>query len=207
MSEESPLFRKKALEKLRSPEQLNQLLIVTSPKSWLVLLAVSALLLAVLLWSVGGIIQVSVPGRGALVATEQSADPLQAVIYVALDDGQRIHPGMPVRLSPAIAPSREYGFLQGEVLEVNPLPADRAQMLSVLKNDALVQSLAAAGQLLEVRVGLTPDANTTSGYAWTLAQGPPASLEGGTLANGEIVVSQEHPIELVFPIFQLPNNR
>ncbi len=66
MAEDSP-FRKKSLERLSSPERLDQLLGVVDRKSWLPL-AVAAILLAILLaWSIFGRIPVNAHGRGILV--------------------------------------------------------------------------------------------------------------------------------------------
>ena len=51
---EFKLFREKSLESIESPESLNDYLRVTSPGVWLVLLAVIALLIGGILWSVLG---------------------------------------------------------------------------------------------------------------------------------------------------------
>ncbi|MBR2531951.1 MAG: hypothetical protein IKE56_04695 [Lachnospiraceae bacterium] len=45
------LFRKKSLERISSPEALNDYLHVTSPSVWLILLAVILLLAGMLVWS------------------------------------------------------------------------------------------------------------------------------------------------------------
>ncbi len=45
------LFRKKSLDRISSPEQLNDYLRVTNPSVWVVLLAVIILLAGLLIWS------------------------------------------------------------------------------------------------------------------------------------------------------------
>ncbi len=53
---QKPIFRKAALERLSSPEQLDQLMQVTTPKGWLALIALAGLLVtAVILGFVGSI--------------------------------------------------------------------------------------------------------------------------------------------------------
>ena len=47
MSEQNPLFRKAALDKLASPERLDVLMQVTSPKGWLALLMMGIILSSV----------------------------------------------------------------------------------------------------------------------------------------------------------------
>ena len=48
------LFRKKSLDKIKSPEALNDYVQVTSPGVWLLLAAAVALLVGALIWSVFG---------------------------------------------------------------------------------------------------------------------------------------------------------
>lgn len=48
---EKPLFRKKSLERISSPEALNDYLRVTGPAVWLVLSAIILLLVGMLIWS------------------------------------------------------------------------------------------------------------------------------------------------------------
>lgn len=61
------IFRKVALERLSSPEQLDQLMEVTSPKGWLALIALGSLLLAALTWGVFGTIPTETTGEGILI--------------------------------------------------------------------------------------------------------------------------------------------
>ena len=61
------IFRKVALERLSSPEQLDQLLQVTDPKGWLALAALGALLLTAITWGVFGSIPTEARGEGILL--------------------------------------------------------------------------------------------------------------------------------------------
>jgi HlyD family secretion protein len=61
------IFRKVALERLSSPEQLDQLMQVTDPKGWLALSALGALLLTSLAWGVFGSIPTQTHGEGILL--------------------------------------------------------------------------------------------------------------------------------------------
>lgn len=61
------LFRKSALARLASPEQLDQLMEVTDTKGWWTLSALGALVVAALLWSVVGRIPTTVQGTGILL--------------------------------------------------------------------------------------------------------------------------------------------
>lgn len=67
MSEKPGIFRQVALERLSSPEQLDQLVRVTDPKSWLALTGLSLLLAAGLGWGVWGSIPSTAQGEGILL--------------------------------------------------------------------------------------------------------------------------------------------
>ena len=194
------LFRQKALDKLRSPEQLDEIMIVTSPKGWLVLLTMVALIVAALVWSTVASIEVTVQGQGALVA--DSADSAATtIIYVSMFDAYQIQPGMQVNVSPANVRKEEYGLLKGEVISVSNQPASYESMLQVTENESVVQMFVTNGLLAEVQVRLIPDESTPSGYAWTSAQGPPQELVDGIVSTGVVVVSDERPLGLVFANF------
>lgn len=60
------LFRKAALDKLASPERLDVLMQVTSPKGWIALLTIAGLLAGVVAWSVFGTLPERIDGQGML---------------------------------------------------------------------------------------------------------------------------------------------
>lgn len=62
------IFRKVAIERLSSPEQLDHLITVTSPTGWAALLAVVVLLAAIVAWGIFGSVPTRVQGSGLLVA-------------------------------------------------------------------------------------------------------------------------------------------
>jgi HlyD family secretion protein len=60
------LFRKKALERAASPEQLDQVIQLVRPHHWLPLAAFSSLMAAGIAWSIMGRIPITVAGQGVL---------------------------------------------------------------------------------------------------------------------------------------------
>ncbi|MCF2149574.1 NHLP bacteriocin system secretion protein [Desmonostoc muscorum LEGE 12446] len=66
-SQKSNLFRKEALERASSPEELDQIMQVVSPKKWLPLIAVGSLVVTGLTWSFLGRIPITVTGTGIIV--------------------------------------------------------------------------------------------------------------------------------------------
>jgi len=61
------LFRKVALERLSSPEQIDQLMQITSLRGWIALLAIGVLLACVIIWGIWGSIPIKVNGSGLLI--------------------------------------------------------------------------------------------------------------------------------------------
>jgi hypothetical protein len=99
------IFRKQALERLSSPEQLDQLMRLTSPRGWLVLAGAGVLLLAALGWGLFGRVAFTVTGRGCLVRPggfKQVAAPRRGVVgAVRLRPGDEVVPDQELlRLAP-----------------------------------------------------------------------------------------------------------
>jgi len=61
------LFRQTSLERLSSPEQLDQLLQVTTPRGWLALAGLGGLLVMAVLWGIFGTVQNTKNGQGILI--------------------------------------------------------------------------------------------------------------------------------------------
>jgi HlyD family secretion protein len=61
------IFRKESLERLSSPERLDQLMQVVSPRSWLPLVALGSIVGVAVIWSIYGRIPITVEGQGVLI--------------------------------------------------------------------------------------------------------------------------------------------
>lgn len=194
--DDHPLFRRKLLEKLNSPEQLDQLMVVTSGRSWLALITLGLLFAIALAWSLLARVESAVSSDGILIPMAQQ-EGLEAILYVSMRDGERIRPNQHAKIALRAFRQEEYGLVWGIVEEVGRTPSSTADMLAVLQTDALVQSLVARGQIVEVRVRLLRG-ETPSGYQWTSADGPPATIMPGTLAQGNVIVDSVRPIQLIW---------
>ncbi|MEH2002626.1 MAG: NHLP bacteriocin system secretion protein [Nostoc sp.] len=61
------IFRKESLERLSSPERLDQLMQVVSPRGWLPLVALGSIVGVAVIWSIYGRIPITVEGQGVLI--------------------------------------------------------------------------------------------------------------------------------------------
>ena len=66
------VFRKVSLNRLASPEQLDQLMRVTDARGWIALLAIAIVLLTATVWGIVGSIPQSAAGRKIAVARRAS---------------------------------------------------------------------------------------------------------------------------------------
>lgn len=101
------IFRPKALAKLSSPEQLDQLMQVVNPQGWLALLGLGSLLVFALVWSITGELDTRLEGQGILmrqggllpVVAPQAAQVVELPVPV----GQVVQAGEPLVRLKAIA--------------------------------------------------------------------------------------------------------
>lgn len=74
MVDQKTLFRQESLERLSSPERLDQLMKVVSPKDWLPLATLGSLVGIALIWSIVGRIPITASGQGVLIYPRQVVD-------------------------------------------------------------------------------------------------------------------------------------
>ena len=94
---EQSVFRKESIERVSSPEQLGDILHVTSPAIWVVLAAVILSLVSLFVWSGVTAVESYVSG---------SAQVRGGVLTLTLDDGEAeyVEPGMDVQAGGKEAP-------------------------------------------------------------------------------------------------------
>ena len=90
--EKNEIFRKKSLDRLASPEQLNDYLRVTNPSTWIVLAAIIFLLVGLLVWSNFAVIETYVSG------TARAEEGVLTVTFDDIQAAQKVETGMTVVL-------------------------------------------------------------------------------------------------------------
>lgn len=138
--------------------------------------------------------------RGKQVAfVEQGDQPLQAVFYIAAEDGKQLDAGMRVHISPVTIKAERYGYLQGTIESVSQLPVTDGDMLTLLQDPSLVAALRKGNNQLEVVVTLTVDSSTPTGFKWSTSRGPLTPLIHGTPSTAAFVLGEQPPIDLIRP--------
>ena len=85
------IFRKKSVDKVSSPEQLNDYIRVANPGVWMVLAAIIILLAGVVVWGIIGHLDTT-------LSTALVCENGEAVIYIKEADAEKIAVGMTVRV-------------------------------------------------------------------------------------------------------------
>lgn len=109
---QSQLFRKKTVERISSPEQLQDYMRVTNPAIWMVLAAVIALLAGLLVASALVKVETTVSAKGSIAEAGSSV-----VMELSDKEGADVHEGMPVRLA-GESGRVDYVYQDGDALVV-----------------------------------------------------------------------------------------
>lgn len=129
-------------------------------------------------------------------------DDLVVKVYVRPEDGKKIAIGMVAQVSPSTVKREEYGFIEGIVIGVAPIPSTEEGIQRMLKNRQLVQELTGGGAPFEVSVRLDLDPNSHDGYKWSSSPGPWTEINPGTLAEATITIRKIHVISLLIPALE-----
>jgi len=139
---EKRIFRKISLDRLSSPEQLDQAMQVTAPRGWIALGAIALVLLAGVGWSVQGNLSTKVTGRGILL---RSGGVLQVV---ALATGRITD--VAVSVGDSVTEGQTVAWLnQPELLD--QVTAAREKLDALKREREQVTSFADTSEALELR--------------------------------------------------------
>lgn len=136
----SKIFRKVALDRMSSPEHLDQLLRVTTPKTWLALLALIVFLGAAVAWGYFGELTIRVSGPGVLIRSGgvRNVVPLGAgqVLDLAVGVGDLVQVGQIVATVAQPALVEQIRIARSRLSETR---AQRDEMLTVRQNRGRLQ--------------------------------------------------------------------
>ena len=163
-TKESKLFRQKSLERLASPEKLDQLMQVVNPKSWLPLVTLGSIVAAAGIWSVYGKIPVTVEGRGVLIYPSKVV-PLQAksagqLLELKIKPGDEVKKGEIVATVAQIDLRKQLELAQAKLVQLQGQDRD-VDLLQTQRSDRDLQSIAEQRQTLEQRLGILEELTPT----------------------------------------------
>ncbi len=192
------LFRKNVLQKLYSPDQLDQLLRITSPRSWFMLLGLFILLLTFILWGFFGTINTRVAAQGIILSQKLhgvSAGQSGRLAELLVEPDDTVKIGQPLALiEPKDGEAQDTlrSMQEGLVVQVN------AALGQALKPETTVLQVEALGMEFAVRraalfVPLQDGKKVQKGMSVEIAPATVEPEEHGYI-EGKVVHVSELPV-------------
>ena len=134
------------------------------------------------------------------IRVTQNRDELSGILYIPVEKGKRVEPGMTIQLAPNGVDVSETGSLIGVVRSVSQYPISGQGVKMGLGNAELAQWIfqQKGSALIEVRFDLVRDESSPSGYLWTSSVGDHGPVTPGSFCQGSIIIERMPPIEKVF---------
>lgn len=170
MNQSNHLFRQSSLERISSPDQLNDYIKVSNPSVWIVLAAMLALAAGAAVWAIYGSLPTKISARGTVSAG-------MVVCYLEPGAAAEVKAGQPVQITVA----GQDRAVEGSVAGVGTTPLSASEIAEELNSDYLAQNLASPG--FAVKTTITPQSS---------------GLPEGSLISLEIVTAEVRPIDFLW---------
>jgi len=125
-------------------------------------------------------------------------DPLVAFVFVPVEQGSQVRPGMPARVVPTTVNKAEHGHIVGTVRTVSPLPVGVEEVGRLLGSRSLADAMLKSGPQYLLEVALER-ADTPTGFRWSSAGGPGIALGHGAALGARIEVRHERLAVVALP--------
>jgi hypothetical protein len=146
---ENNLFRKSSLERISSPDQLNEYIKVINPGVILLLIGFFVVAIAVAIWAFTGTIPDTIQENG--IAFPDST-AMAVYTYLPMSAANRLAVGMSVQFSPNYAPKEAYGFIYGKIASIGQEPISEQALITQYGNLQYLQGLLPQGNFVEVKI-------------------------------------------------------
>lgn len=148
------IFRKKSLDKISSPDQLDQYLKVSTPSAWFILLALALVAVSAGIWCIFGSIPQTICGTGIRIGENM-------VCFIPAEDSNMTKEGMEVRVTPKGSKETYEGILQniekaeksidaGKKIGVEwlPMPSEWVCTAKIQTKDSCPEGVACSVQII-----------------------------------------------------------
>lgn len=138
--QEKKLFREKSLERISSPEELNDYVRVANPGVWLLLSGIVILLAGFIVWGIFGSVETTVPG---VCVTEKGI----STCYVSEEDAARIKQGMKITIEDGS--ECEANYISARSIEAEDVLSEYAMHIGGFEAQQWVHAIEVAGNAVE----------------------------------------------------------
>lgn len=216
------IFRRKALERLSSPEQLDRLVDIGARRPWIPLgSAVLAIVFAVG-WASIATIPVEVEGCGVLVRGDL-ADRLPpelgagtsgrpgtehlCIAFFSIAGGKRLAPSMPALVTPEGSARERFGSLVAVVATVAPAAIGAETAAALARHSDVFGGIPLAEQPVAATLRLDPATAARLAISKTAAAGATIDLAAGTPVSVRVVIEERRAISYLFQALMGPGGR
>lgn len=183
---EKEIFRKSSLERISSPEQLNDYVKITNPSLIAILVAILTILAACGFWIFSSGIPKYMDLVGIAVTSTQGDQ--RVYCYIPISQAKRLSEGMEVQISPDYAPREEYGYKKGKVIKVGSEIVTPEYLEQSFENPQIVGPLP-PGNVVEVQLSMGE---------WSNDRGEAVEISDGSTCTVSVVIGEQRPYQLIF---------
>ena len=182
----SNLFRKTSLERVSSPEQLDEYIKVVSPNLILIIIAIFSILFSGLAWVFSSDIPKyqKIPG---VIVSEDGVKKLYS--YVDIGTSRQLSVGMETRVTPEYLSPEEYGYISGEIVSIGSQIIDSEDIIGKFYNPNIVADIIPSYGCIEIVTVLG---------AYTKDKMNSIDIIDGSKCISKVVVGQERAIDFIF---------
>ncbi|MBO5198902.1 MAG: hypothetical protein J6B85_10350 [Lachnospiraceae bacterium] len=188
------LFRKRAMDGVTGPEQLNDYIRISNPAVWMVLTALCVLAAAVMIWGFTGKLPSTVNAAGVV---QGGSGQEKIYCYLPYDEAADLKVGDSARVSFRNLPE-EYGELIGRIAEIAATPLSYEEAAAKFPYDWLTQNLITDTYSVEIVIVPERTAETENGYVWSKPEGGSAVIAENTLVDVAVVTDEVRPIDFLW---------
>ena len=189
------VFRKTALERAATPEQLNEYIKITNPRVWILLVGLLALLSGVAFWAFFGSIPQMASLNGIAYSREGPVDTVFA--YAPMGTARRLAVGMPAQVSPDYAPRDEYGYISGKVTSIGEKRVSDSDIRTDFGDLAeyAKKLLPARGIAVKIEIRLDKAGDKLN---WSSPKGQNIQVTSGSDCSIRVITGESRPYQLIF---------
>lgn len=178
----SNIYRKKAIDRLSSPEQLDKMIPITKPTTWLAMLGIGLIAISVITWAMCGEIVETYTMQGIVVPADEiyadvAEDSKMIICYVPQSQSYSLTTNMEVQ----IAVSGRSAI--GRIVYIDEYVTSTEQVIETLGDSSLAEYFIGNGPIVAVRCSI----------------GATENLPIGFLMQVDAIISRNRPIQYVFP--------
>ncbi|MCL2222509.1 MAG: hypothetical protein FWC20_09575 [Oscillospiraceae bacterium] len=192
MEKESKLFRKSALDKISSPEQLNEYMKVAGPGVWAILAGLAVTFAAFFIWGFMGSIPETAEFGGTVIIPGDY--PMAIFAYLPIEEIRQFSEGKQARIVLDYTPTEQFGYIRGTVYYIGDTPVTLEGLKEFHGEDFPLLTLP-PGNVIEVIIALD---NIDGQLVWSKPTGMDIEVIEGSSAHVTVIVAERRPYELIF---------